>query len=212
MFDRLQLPSLGGATAWLNSEPLGPAELGGHVVLVDFWTLTCINWLRAAAVRPRMVTGLPGGRAGRARRPHAGVLVRARPRARTRGGHGAGDRLSRRRRQRLCDLARVREPTTGRRCTSSTPAAASATTTSARVATSSASASSSSCCASSASSCRPPWSARAWRRRLTGSTCVRPRRISATRAARTSPSGPGRAGRTPRLRASDRARRQHLGS
>ena len=34
MFDRLQFPSLGGATGWLNSEPLGPAELGGHVVLV----------------------------------------------------------------------------------------------------------------------------------------------------------------------------------
>jgi len=41
------MPSLGGATGWLNSEPLGPAELRGHIVLVDFWTLTCINWLRA---------------------------------------------------------------------------------------------------------------------------------------------------------------------
>ena len=30
----------------MNSEPLGPAELRGHVVLVNFWTLTCINWLR----------------------------------------------------------------------------------------------------------------------------------------------------------------------
>jgi thiol-disulfide isomerase/thioredoxin len=40
------MPSLGGATEWLNSEPLGPAELRGHVVLVDFWTLRCINWLR----------------------------------------------------------------------------------------------------------------------------------------------------------------------
>jgi thiol-disulfide isomerase/thioredoxin len=40
------MPSLGGATEWLNSEPLGSAELRGHVVLVDFWTLTCINWLR----------------------------------------------------------------------------------------------------------------------------------------------------------------------
>jgi len=40
------VPSLGGAAEWLNSEPLGPAELRGHVVLVDFWTLTCINWLR----------------------------------------------------------------------------------------------------------------------------------------------------------------------
>ncbi len=45
-FERQQMPSLGGATEWLNSEPLGPAELRGHVVLVNFWTLTCINWLR----------------------------------------------------------------------------------------------------------------------------------------------------------------------
>jgi thiol-disulfide isomerase/thioredoxin len=43
---RVHMPSLGGATEWLNSEPLGPAELRGHVVLVNFWTLTCINWLR----------------------------------------------------------------------------------------------------------------------------------------------------------------------
>jgi thiol-disulfide isomerase/thioredoxin len=42
----MKFPSLGGATSWLNSEPLGPAELRGHVVLVNFWTLTCINWLR----------------------------------------------------------------------------------------------------------------------------------------------------------------------
>jgi thiol-disulfide isomerase/thioredoxin len=41
-----RMPSLGGATEWLNSEPLGPTELRGHAVLVNFWTLTCINWLR----------------------------------------------------------------------------------------------------------------------------------------------------------------------
>ena len=46
MFERVHIPSLDGATEWLNSEPLGPAELRGHVVLVNFWTLTCINWLR----------------------------------------------------------------------------------------------------------------------------------------------------------------------
>ncbi len=39
-------PSLSGATGWLNSEPLTPASLRGKVVLVDFWTYTCINWLR----------------------------------------------------------------------------------------------------------------------------------------------------------------------
>jgi thiol-disulfide isomerase/thioredoxin len=40
------MPSLDGATEWLNSEPLTPAGLRGHVVVVNFWTLTCINWLR----------------------------------------------------------------------------------------------------------------------------------------------------------------------
>ncbi|GIF70879.1 thioredoxin [Asanoa siamensis] len=40
------LPALAGASAWLNSEPLTPGELRDRVVLVDFWTLTCINWLR----------------------------------------------------------------------------------------------------------------------------------------------------------------------
>src|SRR5262249_59466399 len=34
------------ATAWINSSPLTAADLQGKVVLVDFWTYTCINWLR----------------------------------------------------------------------------------------------------------------------------------------------------------------------
>ena len=41
-----ELPSLSSATAWLNSEPLTPSRLRGKVVLVEFWTYTCINWLR----------------------------------------------------------------------------------------------------------------------------------------------------------------------
>jgi len=40
------MPPFAGAAEWLGSEPLGPTELRGHVVLVNFWTLTCINWLR----------------------------------------------------------------------------------------------------------------------------------------------------------------------
>jgi thiol-disulfide isomerase/thioredoxin len=40
------LPSLGGATEWINSAPLTAAGLRGKVVLIDFWTYTCINWLR----------------------------------------------------------------------------------------------------------------------------------------------------------------------
>jgi thiol-disulfide isomerase/thioredoxin len=40
------LPSFAGATGWLNSESLTPEGLRGRVVLVDFWTYTCVNWLR----------------------------------------------------------------------------------------------------------------------------------------------------------------------
>lgn len=41
------LPALDGATGWLNSPPLSPQQLRGKVVLVDFWTYSCINCLRA---------------------------------------------------------------------------------------------------------------------------------------------------------------------
>jgi thiol-disulfide isomerase/thioredoxin len=43
------LPGFDGATGWLNSPPLTPEQLRGSVVLVDFWTYTCINWLRTLA-------------------------------------------------------------------------------------------------------------------------------------------------------------------
>jgi thiol-disulfide isomerase/thioredoxin len=41
-------PSLDGATGWINSQPLTPASLKGKVVLVEFWTYTCINWMRVS--------------------------------------------------------------------------------------------------------------------------------------------------------------------
>jgi thiol-disulfide isomerase/thioredoxin len=41
-----QMPSFGGATGWLNSPPLTAAGLRGKAVLVEFWTYSCINWLR----------------------------------------------------------------------------------------------------------------------------------------------------------------------
>jgi thiol-disulfide isomerase/thioredoxin len=46
-----RLPQFDGATGWLNSEPLTPEGLRGRVVLVDFWTYTCINWLRTLPYR-----------------------------------------------------------------------------------------------------------------------------------------------------------------
>jgi thiol-disulfide isomerase/thioredoxin len=44
-----EIASFEGATAWINSEPLTPVVLRGHVVVVQFWTFTCINWLRTQA-------------------------------------------------------------------------------------------------------------------------------------------------------------------
>ena len=41
-----RLPPFEGATGWLNSEPLTPEGLRGRVVAVQFWTYTCVNWLR----------------------------------------------------------------------------------------------------------------------------------------------------------------------
>jgi thiol-disulfide isomerase/thioredoxin len=43
------LPGFDAATGWLNSSPLTPAKLQGRVVLVNFWTYTCINLLRTLA-------------------------------------------------------------------------------------------------------------------------------------------------------------------
>jgi thiol-disulfide isomerase/thioredoxin len=43
------LPGFGGATGWLNSPPLTDADVRGKIVLVQFWTYTCINWLRTLA-------------------------------------------------------------------------------------------------------------------------------------------------------------------
>ena len=40
------LPGFEGATGWLNSPPLTTHDLRGRVVLVNFWTYTCVNWLR----------------------------------------------------------------------------------------------------------------------------------------------------------------------
>ena len=59
------MPSLEGATAWLNSPPLTLDDLRGRVVLVQFWTYTCINWLRT----------LPYARAWAGKYRDAGLVV-----------------------------------------------------------------------------------------------------------------------------------------
>ena len=56
------MPSLAGATGWLNSPPLTRESLRGKVVLVDFWTYSCINCLRALALREALVRNVQGSR------------------------------------------------------------------------------------------------------------------------------------------------------
>src|SRR5215210_7579952 len=110
VFDRSRVPAFDGATGWLNSEPLGPSELRGRVVLVSFWTLTCINWLRQEPYVRAWSQAYRNERAGRHRSAHGGVLVRARARPRAAGDGGARDRLPGWSRQRLRDLERLRQP------------------------------------------------------------------------------------------------------
>ena len=45
--DEGPFPDLGGAVGWINSAPLNAKSLRGKVVLIDFWTYSCINCLRA---------------------------------------------------------------------------------------------------------------------------------------------------------------------
>jgi thiol-disulfide isomerase/thioredoxin len=61
----LRMPPLDGATGWLNTAPPTTDQLRGHVVLVDFWTFTCINWRRT----------LPWVRAWAAKYRAAGLVV-----------------------------------------------------------------------------------------------------------------------------------------
>jgi hypothetical protein len=60
-----ELPSLGGATEWLNSPALTAAGLRGKVVLIGVWTYACINWLRS----------LPYVRAWAEKYKHQGLVV-----------------------------------------------------------------------------------------------------------------------------------------
>jgi thiol-disulfide isomerase/thioredoxin len=63
--DEGRMPDLGGAAAWLNSTPLSSKSLRGKVVLVNFWTYSCINSLRE----------LPYIRAWAAKYKDAGLVV-----------------------------------------------------------------------------------------------------------------------------------------
>ena len=68
------LSALRSATTWLNSPPLTAEGLRGKAVLVDFWTYTCINWLRTLPY-VRAWAEKYQGRSGHDRCAHAGVRL-----------------------------------------------------------------------------------------------------------------------------------------
>ena len=129
-----ELAALGRAAEWLNSPRLTPAGLAGKVVLVDFCTYTCINWLRTLPYIRAWAQKYQAG-TGRDRRAHARVRIRTEPRQRPPRRAADEDRLPDRDRQRLRDLARVQTTNTGLRSTSSMRGDAFASTTSARAST-----------------------------------------------------------------------------
>ena len=178
-----RMPDLAGATAWLGSAPLTRAELDSNVVLVQFGTFTCINWLRTLPHVPRGRTRTAGTdcassacrrRSSRSSTtstacvaPYTSCTSSTRSRSTTTTRSGTHSRTS-----------------SGPRCTSPTRRAASVTSTSVKVATKRPSARSR-CCfvipvrriclgfrrrsTHGESSCRP-----------TGEVCGHPRRTSAS--------------------------------
>ena len=69
------LDSLERADEWLNSPPLTASTLRGKVVLVDFGTCTCINWLRTLPYLRALGAEISGPGSGGDRHPRAGVLI-----------------------------------------------------------------------------------------------------------------------------------------
>jgi thiol-disulfide isomerase/thioredoxin len=75
-----ELPPLDGLGPWINSPPLTREQLKGKVVVIDFWTYSCINCLRSIPYVRGVGRALPQGRPGGHRRPRARVRVRAQSR------------------------------------------------------------------------------------------------------------------------------------
>src|ERR1700758_2933355 len=105
-----RMPSFDGATEWLNSPPLTGADLRGKIILVNFWTYTCINWLRQLPYLRAWAGKYADHRLGRDRGAYPRVRLRARPRQRPPRRARHADRLPGRARQRLRGMGRLCQP------------------------------------------------------------------------------------------------------
>ena len=106
-------PEFVGNQQWFNTpgdRPLTLRALRGRVVLVDFWTYSCINCIRTLPYLKAWDAKLPQGRPDDRRRPHARVPVRARGEQRRGSDRRKRDPLPGRPGQRTGDLERLRQP------------------------------------------------------------------------------------------------------
>ena len=117
-------PELTGIVDWLNTPGDAPLSLAGlqaegRVVLVDFWTYSCINCQRTLPSHHRLGCGLPRPGPDRHRGALPGVRLRARGGQRRRAGEGLRRRVPDRDRQRLPGPGAPTDSATGRPTTSS---------------------------------------------------------------------------------------------
>ena len=98
-----------GSARGSTAPPLTREQLKGKVVVIDFWTYSCINCLRSLPYVKAWDEQVSQGRAGGDRRPRARIRVRARARQCRQGGQGPRHPLSGRARQRLRAVARAQE-------------------------------------------------------------------------------------------------------
>ena len=102
---------------WINSKPLTLRQLRGKVVLIDFWTYSCINCLRTLPHVKAWYQHVSQRRTRRARGAHARVRVRARAVERRGSRAPARDHVPGRARQRLRHVERVPQPVLAGRST-----------------------------------------------------------------------------------------------
>ena len=110
--DCFAAPNFQGIAAWLNTAggaPLTVKSLRGKVVLIDFWTYSCINCQRSLPHVEALVPALPRRRPGGRRGAHPGVRLRACRLQRAERGATVRHHLPGRRRQQLRHLERVRQ-------------------------------------------------------------------------------------------------------
>ena len=220
LFSRLRrpsegrMPALDGTTAWLNTEPLAPTDLHGKVVTAQFWTYTCINWLRTlpyirawADTYVDMGLVVVGVHTPEFTVEHDVDCVR-------RAGATCGSTI-RSQSTTTTPSGRHLRTTTGRRSTSPTPRAVSATTTSVKVATNARSTSSASCCWRPVqSTCRHRRLSRRTASNFprTGTTFDLPRRTSASHGLEVSCRRGRRIRRIARVRGAFTPARQRVGA